>query len=256
MNHRKMRLWIAAALVAVMPFVAACSNDPSPPASTEITVFAAASLQQTFTELGRQFEAAHPGTTVKFSFGGSSTLVSQLQEGAPADVFASADQANMDKAVADQLIAGQPSDFATNTMAIAVAPGNPAGITSFASLAERGTDVVVCAPEVPCGAATVAIEHNAGVRLSPVSEESSVTDVLGKVTSGQADAGVVYVTDVAAAGAAVDEVQIPKRINVVNTYPIGVLANSASQELAEQFAQYVLSPEGQQVLAGAGFGTP
>ncbi|HQR79043.1 MAG TPA: molybdate ABC transporter substrate-binding protein, partial [Actinomycetota bacterium] len=195
-------------------------------------------------------------TTVKFSFGGSSTLVAQLQEGAPADVFASADQANMDKAVADQLIAGQPSDFATNTMAIAVPPGNPAGITSFASLAKKGTDVVVCAPEVPCGAATVAIEKSSGVKLSPVSEEASVTDVLGKVTSGQADAGVVYVTDVKGAGEAVDEVSIPKRINAVNTYPIGVLTDSTNQDLAEQFEQYVRSPQGQQVLAGAGFGTP
>jgi molybdate transport system substrate-binding protein len=245
------------ALAAVVPLAAGCSSSSSSSsAGSQLTVYAAASLQKTFTELGTQFQAAHPGTTVKFNFGGSSDLVSQLQQGAPADVFASADVANMNKAVAGHLVAGTPKNFATNSMEIATPPGNPAQVTSFASLANPKAKVVVCAPQVPCGAATVAIEHKTGVTLKPVSEESSVTDVLGKVTSGEADAGVVYVTDVKGAGPAVQGIVIPSQDNAVNTYPIGVLATSGNQSAAGQFEDFVLSPQGQQVLANAGFGAP
>jgi len=191
-----------------------------------------------------------------FNFGGSSDLVAQLQQGAPGDLFASADTVTMDKAVTDALIAGEPSVFATNSMEIAVPPGNPADVDSFAALADPDVTVVVCAPQVPCGAATVAIEENTGVTLSPVSEESSVTDVLGKVTSGEADAGIVYVTDVKAAGDTVETIEIPVAVNATNRYPIGVLAGSGSPELAEHFQDFVLGPQGQQVLADAGFGGP
>lgn len=222
----------------------------------ELTVLAAASLQTTFTELGERFEAAYPGTTVSFSFGGSSGLVAQLQQGAPGDVLATADTANMDRAATDDLLVGAAAPFATNTMMIAVAAGNPAGITGFADLAEEGVSVVVCAPQVPCGAATDEVEANTGVALTPVSEEGSVTDVLGKVTSGQADAGVVYVTDVTAAGDAVLGVAIPAGVNATNTYPIAVLAGGTDQALARQFLDLVLGAQGQQVLAGAGFGAP
>lgn len=251
---------VAAALALVIPLAAGCSSDsgstqPSP-SGPELIVFAAASLQKPFTELGQQFEAANPGTTVRFNFGGSSDLVAQLQQGAPADVFASADTANMDKAVADDLIAGQPEDFATNSMEIAVPPGNPAQVESFSSLSDPDVSVVVCAPQVPCGAATQKIEKNTGVTLTPVSEESSVTDVLGKVTSGEADAGVVYVTDVKGAGDAVEGIAIPEADNAVNTYPVGVLASSSNAEIAEQFEAFLLGPEGQKVLADAGFGAP
>lgn len=224
--------------------------------SGDITVFAAASLQNTFTELGDQFEAANPGTTVTFSFDGSSSLVTQLTEGAPADVFASADENNMTKVVDAGLVTSDPVDFATNTLTIVTAPGNPEGITGFADLAEPGLSVVVCAPQVPCGSATEKVEEATGVTLAPVSEEQSVTDVLGKVTSGQADAGLVYVTDATGAGDDVTAVAFPESSDAVNTYPIAVLDEAANAETAQAFVDLVTGPEGQQVLAEAGFAAP
>lgn len=222
----------------------------------EVIVLAAASLRATFTELGAQFEAAHPGVTVTLSFGGSADLVAQLQQGAPGDVLATADRASMDRAAGAGLLAGAAQPFATNTMTIAVPAGNPAGITGFADLAEGGLAVVVCAPQVPCGAATGRVESAAGVTLAPVSEEGSVTDVLGKVASGQADAGVVYTTDLASAGQAVEGVAIPADLNTTNVYPIAVLAGGADQVLAGQFRDLVRGEQGQQVLSAAGFGAP
>jgi molybdate transport system substrate-binding protein len=218
-------------------------------------VYAAASLTATFTEIGTEFEKEHDGVTVEFSFGGSSDLVAQLQEGAPADVFASADEANMEKLTGDDLQAGDPQSFATNTLEIVTPPDNPAGITTFADLAEEGVDLVVCAPAVPCGSATVKAQDATGVTLSPVSEEQSVTDVLAKVTSGQADAGLVYVTDVTAAGDAVHGVPFPESDDVVNTYPIVALEDSEHADLAQDFVDLVLGDTGQGVLAEAGFGT-
>ncbi|MFF1635778.1 molybdate ABC transporter substrate-binding protein [Leifsonia sp. NPDC058248] len=220
------------------------------------TVFAAASLTSTFTELGKKFEAAHPGTTVSFSFAGSSDLVSQITEGAPADVFASADEKNMTKVTDGMLAAGTPVDFATNVLAIAVPPGNPAHITAFADLAKPGVKTVICAPQVPCGAATAKVEASTGVTLTPVSEESAVTDVLGKVSSGEADAGIVYVTDVKGAGSSVDSVPFPEASSAVNTYPIVALKDAKDAALASAFVDYVTGPGGQKVLTSAGFGAP
>jgi molybdate transport system substrate-binding protein len=249
------RLRLVSGVLSAIAVAAAGCAGPSG-TSTQLTVFAAASLQSSFTQLGRQFEATRPGATVTFNFGGSSDLVAQLQQGAPADLFASADTATMDTARADGLIAGEPIIFATNSMEIAVPDGNPAGVRSFASLADPGIDVVVCAPQVPCGAATRAVVAKTGVSMSPVSEESSVTDVLGKVVSGEAEAGVVYVTDVRAAGEAVEGITIPEADNATTRYPIGVLAGSKTPDVAREFADYVLGPEGQRVLAEAGFGAP
>jgi len=231
-------------------------SDADGGGSTTLTVFAAASLTSTFEQLGEEFEASHDGVDVEFSFGGSSDLVSQLQEGAPGDVFASADTANMDKLTADDLQAGDPQDFATNTLEIATPAGNPAGVTSFADLADPDLKVVVCAPEVPCGAATATMEEVTGVDISPVSEEQSVTDVLGKVTSGEADAGLVYVTDVTAAGDDVTGVPFAESDQVVNTYPIVALEGSEHRDLAQEFVDLVVSQTGQDVLAEAGFGAP
>lgn len=254
------------ALAAASLVVGCSSSDSSEPATTtaapagtiggEITVFAAASLKATFTELGQQFERDNPGTTVKFTFAGSSDLVSQLTQGAHGDVFASADQANMTKAVDAGLVAGTPVDFATNTLTIVTPPGNPKNINSFADLAKPGNLVVVCAPQVPCGAATKKVEDSTGITLSPVSEESSVTDVLGKVTSGQADAGLVYVTDAAGAGDKVTTVAFPESSGAVNTYPIAVLSDSANQATAKAFEDLVIGPAGQKVLGEAGFAAP
>jgi molybdate transport system substrate-binding protein len=249
---------VAAVLAAVVVIVVAgCAGGGTPSEQpTEITVFAAASLQKTFTRLGREFESANPGTRVVFTFAGSSDLLSQLQNGAQADLFASADTATMDKAVADDLLSEEPLVFASNSMEIAVPPGNPAGVDSVESLADPTVKLVVCAPQVPCGAATQAVSRNSGVVLSPVSEESSVTDVLGKVMSGEADAGIVYVTDVTGAADAVKGIDIPRADNAVNNYPIGVLADSGDPALARRFVDYILSAEGRAVLADAGFGTP
>jgi molybdate transport system substrate-binding protein len=241
-------------VILVLVSLGGCAGGDS--GDAEVTVLAAASLQKTFTQLGQQFEAANPGTEVVLSFGGSSDLAAQLQQGAPGDLFASADTVNMDKVRADGLIAGEPTVFATNSMEIAVPAGNPAGVDSFASLADPGINVVVCAAQVPCGAATVSIERKTGVSVSPVSEESSVADVLGKVISGEADAGVVYTTDVKSAGEAVEGIQIPIRDNVWNSYVIGVLEGSDTTDLALRFEEYVLGPEGRQVLIDAGFAAP
>ncbi len=219
-------------------------------------MFAAASLKTTFTELGQQFESSHVGTKVTFSFAGSSDLVTQIQQGAPADVFASADTKNMDKATADNLAKGEPVNFASNTLEIAVPPDNPAKITTFADLAEDGVKVVICAPQVPCGSATQKVETATGVSLEPVSEESSVTDVLNKVTSGEADAGLVYKTDVESAGDKVLGVPFPESSEAVNVYPIAVLTASKDANLSQEFVDLVTGTEGQQVLTDAGFGKP
>lgn len=221
-----------------------------------ITVFAAASLQRTFTELGEQYEQQYPGTTVAFSFAGSSDLVSQIRNGAPADVFASADEPTMAELTSTDLATGWPRDFATNTLEIAVAPGNPEHVEGLRDLTASGLQVVTCAAPVPCGAATAAVERAAGIDLRPVSEEQSVTDVLGKVASGQADAGLVYVTDVAGSGGKVDGVPFAESSEAVNTYPIGVLRESSDPELAASFAAYVRSDAGRKVLTDAGFGAP
>lgn len=216
--------------------------------STTLVVFAAASLQAPFEELGEQFEAAHEGVEVEFSFAGSSTLVAQLQEGAPADVFASADTATMDR-----LTSAEPVDLASNTLMIAVPAGNPAHVRDLASLSREGIDLVVCAPEVPCGAASSKVEHSAGLTFAPVSEEQSVTDVLTKVTSGEADAGLVYVSDVRRAGDAVEGIEFAEAVDAVNTYPITTVDGSAHEELGQEFVDLVTGGAGRAVLDEHGF---
>ncbi len=236
----------------------ASSSAPSTSAAAgaKIMVFAAASLKKTFTDIGEQFKTDNPGASVEFSFAGSSDLVTQLTQGAQADVFASADTKNMDKAAQAGLLAGDPVNFASNTLTIAVAPGNPKKIASFKDLTQQGLDVVVCAPQVPCGSATQSVEQATGVTLNPVSEESSVTDVLNKVTTGEADAGLVYVTDAIGAGDKVAAVAFPEAAGAVNTYPIAVLKESKNPELARKFVDLVTGESGQKVLSAAGFGKP
>ena len=247
----------AAAAAAIALTAAACGSGGSAedPAAAPVTlhVFAAASLQEPFEELGEQFESEHEDVTVDFSFAGSSTLVEQIQQGAPADVFASADTKNMDKLTDAGLEEADPVDFTTNTLRIAVPAGNPAGVTDLASLT-GDLNLVVCAPEVPCGAATETVEVAAGLEFAPVSEEQSVTDVLNKVTSGEADAGLVYVTDVEKAGDAVEGIDFPEAQQAVNTYPITTVDGSANPQLGQEFVDLVSGEEGQEVLAGYGFG--
>ncbi|MET4134687.1 molybdate ABC transporter substrate-binding protein [Pseudarthrobacter sp. PvP090] len=247
----------AASLVAgiVATGLAGCAA-PAGGAGGTVTVFAAASLKAPFTALAEEFEAAHPGTTVTLSFAGSSDLATQISQGAPADVFASADANTMAKLSGAGLVEGSPRDFASNVLTIAVPPGNPASIATFADLARPGVRTVICAAQVPCGAATKALEQETGTTLQPVSEESSVTDVLGKVVSGEADAGLVYVTDVRTAGGKVQEVPFPESARAVNTYPIAAVRTGGNNDLAAAFIETVTGSDGQQLLRGAGFGTP
>jgi molybdate transport system substrate-binding protein len=231
----------------------ASSGTSSGGLSGHITVFAAASLKRTFTRIGADFEKAHPGTKVTFSFAGSSDLVAQIQQGAPADVLATADTKNMDRVTAEALTAAPPVAFASNTLEIAVPPGNPAHVASLTDLAAPGVKVVVCAPAVPCGSAATKVEQAAGVDIRPVSEEQSVTDVLGKVSAGEADAGLVYVTDVKGAGDGVQGITFPQSSAAVNSYPIAALKASRNAALADAFVRAVTGSAGQQVLAAAGF---
>ena len=240
-----------------LALISGCGSSDQPAAgNTEIMVFAAASLEKTFTEIGEQFKTENTGVSLEFSFAGSSDLVTQLTQGAQADVFASADTKNMDKAAQAGLLAGDPVNFASNTLTIAVGPGNPKKIASFKDLTQPGLNVVVCAPQVPCGSATQKVEQATGVKLAPVSEESSVTDVLNKVTTGQADAGLVYVTDAIGAGDKVSAVPFPEAAGAVNTYPIAVLEDSKNPELARKFVDLVTSESGQKFLSAAGFAKP
>lgn len=248
--------FIAVLTVAAMTTGCSLSESDSNTGDSGMTVFAAASLKSTFTELGAQFEEDNPGTKVSFNFAGSSDLVSQLSQGAPADVFASADTANMAKAVEAGLVSGEPVDFAANTLVIVTPPGNPRGIASFADLARSDSQVVVCAPQVPCGSATEKVERATGVTLTPVSEESAVTDVLGKITSGQADAGLVYVTDASGAGDKVTVVPFPESSSAINTYPIAVLRGAADSTAAAKFVGLVTGSRGREVLSAAGFAAP
>lgn len=237
-----------ALLLTVVLSGCGAQRDPS-----TLTVFAAASLRTSFAEIGEQFERDHPGMNVEFSFAGSSDLVTQLTQGAYADVFASADARNMDRAAEAGLLDGAPVDFAANTLTIAVAPGNPKGIRSLRDLSARDVRVVLCAPQVPCGRAAAAVVEASGADLRPVSEESSVTDVLNKLTSGQADAGLVYVTDARDAGERVTAVAFPEAAQAVNTYPIAVLKDTQNATGARQFMAAVTGPAGQMVLRRNGF---
>ncbi|MDQ1306770.1 MAG: molybdate transport system substrate-binding protein [Actinomycetota bacterium] len=248
--------------VGLAVLCAGCSAAPAqgeqgPGAQNEsLTVFAAASLTAPFTAIGQLFETQHPGSRVVFNFAGSADLVSQLDQGAAADAFAAADTSTMNDAVAANLVAGPPVTFATNSMTIAVPPTNPASIGSFADLARPGVRLVVCLPTVPCGAASAQVARNTGTLLQPVSEESSVTDVLNKVTAGDADAGVVYLSDIHRAGGQLANVGIPSSVNVVNRNQLATLTGGPSPGLAEEFRQLVLSRRGQQILLDAGFGAP
>lgn len=221
---------------------------------SSITVFAAASLKPAFTEIAEQFQTDNPGVSVEFNFAGSSELATQLIEGADADVFASADTAQMDKVDQVGLLDGPRTDFASNTLVIVTAPDNPKKIGSFADLARPELNVVTCQTPVPCGAATQKVEDATNVHLDPVSEEPNVTDVLNKVTSGQADAGVVYVTDALNAGDAVATVKFPEAADAVNVYPIGLLRQAP--EAAENFVFMVTGEFGEKVLDKYGFAKP
>lgn len=246
---------IAAALAALLLAATGCTPGASS-APTTLTVFAAASLAESFEEIERRFEKDRPGVDVRVVLGGSSKLLQQLDEGARADVFATADEETMAQAAGKGLVEGEPAVFATNVLTIAVEPGNPRGVRGLADLARPGLTVVRCAPQLPCGKATDAVRARAGVRLPVASEEPDVKAVLGKVVAGEADAGLVYVTDVRSAKGAVDQVDFAESAEVVNRYPIAALAGSPRVELAREFVAAVRGEAGRAILARAGFGVP
>ncbi|WP_395293538.1 molybdate ABC transporter substrate-binding protein [Kitasatospora hibisci] len=227
-----------------------------PKASGTITVFAAASLRESFTELGRKFEAANPGARVTFNFGGSSGLATSINSGAPADVFAAASPATM-KTVGDAGgTAGTPKTFVRNTLTIAVPKGNPQHVAGLRDLSAPGVKVALCAKEVPCGAAAQAALKAAGVELTPVTLEQDVKGALTKVELGEVDASLVYRTDVRADAAKIDGVDFPEAAEAVNDYPIAALAKAPNKPGAAAFVAYVGSAEAQQVLTAAGFQAP
>lgn len=245
-------LALGAVVAAAVAGLAGCSSNDDT-ATTVLNVYAAASLKKTFTEIEKAYEAEHPDVEVKVTFAGSSALVNQIKQGADADVIATADEATMTALGAE---VQTPRIFATNTLVIATAAGNPKQIQNFASLRNRQITTVVCAVEVPCGAATAKVEANTGIDIAPVSEETSVSAVLTKVTTGQADAGLVYVTDAKGAGDQVATVHDPAFAAVVNSYPIATLKATKHAAHAEEFTALVLAATGQKVLADAGFDPP
>jgi molybdate transport system substrate-binding protein len=256
------------AVVSVPALVlAACGDDDDDAGSTtnaaaaepalagDITVFAAASLTDAFTELGTTFESDNPDVAVEFNFGASSALREQILAGAPADVFASANTSNMDEVV-DGGAAGDPQDFATNLLEIAVPAGNEAGVTGLDDFANPDLLIGLCAEEVPCGEFGRDALATAGVTPSIDTNEPDVRSLLTKVEAGDLDAGIVYVTDVMAAGDAVEGIDIPADDNVVATYPIAALTDAAGPDVADAFVEFVLSDEGQDILQSYGFDAP
>ncbi len=253
--HRGRRpLWrglFVTMLLAATVAVAACGSASG--GTVTMHVMAASSLTEAFTKLGAQYDAAHPGVKVVFDFAGSQDLVAQLKQGAPGDVLACADTSTMDS-VAD--LVGTPQNFAGNTLAIIVAPGNPKMVKSLTDLADPSLKVVLAAPEVPAGEYAQQILDKAGVTVKPVSLEENVKGVVTKVSLGEADAGIVYVTDVTAAKGEVDGVTIPADQNVTAVYPIATIDASKLDAEARDFVTLVLSSEGQKTLQDLGFLPP
>jgi len=229
------------------------STDAGATRAKTVSVFAAASLTSAFQAIAEAFEHDHGGVTVRLNSAGSPTLVQQIRDGAPADVFASADELTMHKLEEIGELAGTPVIFARNTLQLAVAPGNPKRITGLADLAKTGLVIALCGPTVPCGRYATDAFAKAGMTVPAASQELDVKAVLSKVAMGEADAGIVYATDVRAGGTKVQGIDIPASTNVVARYPIAALKNAADPATAAAFVEFVLSRHGQQVLAGFGF---
>jgi molybdate transport system substrate-binding protein len=224
--------------------------------TTTLTVFAAASLTGAFGSIGKQFEAAHPGTKVRFSFGGSDTLAQQINNGAPADVFAAASPATMKMVTSAKNAAGTPTTFVKNRLEIAVPKSNPAKITGLKDLTNKKNKVVLCAASVPCGAAAEKALKAANLKVTPVSEEKDVKAALTKVGLDEADAALVYRTDVKSAPGKVKGIDFPEAAKAINDYPMVTVAKAPQPKLAKQFEDLVLSPAGMKVLTTAGFDKP
>jgi molybdate transport system substrate-binding protein len=247
-------LALGLALVASACGGGASSAQTSPaPLTGSISVFAAASLTDSFKALGGSFQRAHSGVTVQFNFAGTPTLVTQIEQGAQADVFASADTTNMAKLNTDGLTSGGSQVFAHNQLEIVVAPGNPKGITSLADLARSGVIYITEGPTVPAGKYALQVLATAGVKVTPKSLETDVKSVVSKIELGEADAGIVYTTDVKAAGSKVQGLPIPAADNVVATYPIVAVKGTKHADAAAAFIAFAVSPAGQSILGSYGF---
>jgi molybdate transport system substrate-binding protein len=258
------RIVRAALAAVVLVGLVGCGDDSKEPSSSDgakgvtgtVNVFAAASLTESFTKIGTDFEAANPGVKVTFSFAGSSALATQINQGAPADVFASAAPKNMTDVSEAGGITGTPVTFVTNTLEIAVPAGNPARITGLSDFAEQDLKIALCAEQVPCGAASEKVFDAAGITAAPDTLEQDVKAVLTKVSLGEVDAALVYRTDVRAAADKVEGIEFPEADEALNTYPIAVCAKAPNPAGAKAFIDYVLSGEGRAVLTEAGFGRP
>ena len=246
----------AVAAAAIVIVFAAQPAAAKPKVSGEVTVFAAASLTESFTEIAKQFEKKYPDVTVRFDFDASSNLAAQIQQGAPADVFASADMANLQTTIDSGDVVAPPLVFAKNRLEIAVEKGNPKKVKSLADLAKSGLVVVLCADAVPCGKYAAEAFGKVGVDISPASREENAKAALSKVSLGEADAAVVYVTDVKAAKGGVRGVKIPDPQNVIATYPLGAVKDSKNPATAKAWAQFLESKAAQRALRKFGFLPP
>lgn len=246
---------------------AAPSDDASPSSTASdtpaedapsgtVTVLAAASLTESFEALADQLQDTYPDLEVVYSFGPSSGLVEQVLAGAPADVLATADTTTMDDAVAGGAVAGQPEIFARNTLALAVPAGNPANVTGLADLADPDLRIAICEPQVPCGGAAQRLLDAAGVTAAPDTLTTDVKEAASLVALGEADAALIYLTDAAAEGAAVETVDVPESDSVVNDYPVAVLAEAANPEGAQAVLEAITGDPGQDILGEAGFLEP
>jgi molybdate transport system substrate-binding protein len=258
MRHRVLFSVIAASLLAACGTSAGtgAASATATPLSGTISVFAAASLTDSFKALGTAFQTAHPGVTVQFNFAGTPTLVTQIEQGASADVFASADTTNMIKLGTDGLTTGPADVFVRNQLEIVVAPGNPKGISGLSDLARPGLIYISEAATVPAGKYSLQALAKAGVKVTPRSLETDVKSVVSKVELGEADAGIVYTTDVKAAGSQVQGVPIPDAYNVIATYPIVAVKGTKTPDVANAFIAFVLSARGQSTLQSFGFLAP
>lgn len=240
-------------LLGILGVLSGCASLSGEEDGTELTVLAAASLTDVFTEAGEAFEESHPGVRVRLSFAGSQELAAQVRQGVPADVLVTADTGTMDGVAAHT---GAPVLIARNAMTIVTPPGNPAGVASLADLGRPGLRLVLAAPEVPAGRYGRDLLGAQDVAAAPVSEEPSVRAVLAKVELGEADAGLVYTTDAAVAGTGVHTVAIPRDANITAAYPAAVLTRSAHPEDAAAFTGWLTTPPAQELLAEAGFAAP
>ena len=245
-------------IFAVIPliFLAACSSSSESQQQTTLNVYAASSLATPFAYAGLAYEKEHPGVKVQFNLGASSDLARFVQEGAPADVFASADITNMNKVESQDLLDSQSLIFATTYLEIIVEKGNPLNISSLQDLTDPDLIFVTTNPEVPIGKYTAEVLEKAGVSVTPDSFESNVKGIMLKVASGEADAGIVYHSEVIASDGQVEGIKIPTEFNIVAKYPIGIIKNSENKEQAQEFIDFLLSPQGQALLAQYGFKTP